>query len=208
MNSLLPRLAAAVLVAATLVGRPSGPADAQDLTVTDRVDIVRIESYLRSLDTVQARFEQYSSTGARGAGDFYLDRPGRMRIEYDPPDPYLYVADGFWLVFYDSELEQRSEVPLGSTLADFITREDVTLSGEVTVTGLRRDGNHLEIDLIQTEDPGSGTLTLVFADNPLDLHSWVVTDAQGITTHVMLSDKQAGIELPRRLFRAPRPTYR
>ena len=56
MNSLLPRLAAAVLVAATLVGRPSGPADAQDLTVADRVDIVRIDSYLRSLDTVQARF--------------------------------------------------------------------------------------------------------------------------------------------------------
>ena len=94
----------------------------------------------------------YHAIGGFAAGSFYLARPGKMRIEYDPPVPYLYVANGSWLTFWDEELGQRTDVPIGSTLADFITREDVSLDGEGTVTDVRRVPGLGEIEI----DPAYG----------------------------------------------------
>ena len=92
----------------------AGPAVAQSAqSPQDLETIQRVEDYLEELTTVQARFVQHSQAGGFAQGTFYLSRPGLMRIEYDPPIPFLYVADGFWLTFWDEELEQRTDVPLG-----------------------------------------------------------------------------------------------
>ena len=189
----------------------AGPASAQStLAPQDSEIIQRVEDYLETLTTVQARFVQHSQAGGFAQGTFYLSRPGRMRIEYDPPIPFLYVADGFWLTFWDDELKQRTDVPLGSTLADFLIREDVSLSGEVTVRDVRRSTQfgEVELDLIQTDDPGAGMLTLVFSEQPMAFKRWTVLDAQGLFTEVTLNDPTYGIDLDRSLFRAPRPPRR
>jgi len=199
MMKLFHALAALVLALAPVL------AAAQPLRLSpeDQTAIARVEDYLNGITTMQARFVQVTGMGAMAEGDFYLSRPGRMRIEYDR-EPYLYVADGFWLTYYDKELGQRSDVMLGSTIADFITRENIRLSGDVTVTGVRQDEHSIEIDLVQTEDPGQGTLTLVFSRNPLQLRRWVVLDAQGQRTEVALSEIRTGMSLDRRLFVVPR----
>ena len=197
-----------VVLAALLL---AGPATAQTARAPqDTETLRRVEAYLESLTTVQARFVQQSQAGGFAQGTFYLSRPGRMRIEYDPPVPFLYVADGFWLTFWDEELKQRTDVPLGSTLADFLIREDVTLSGDVTVSGLRRSPalDEIEIDLTQTDDPGAGTLTLVFDADPLAFKRWTVLDAQGLFTEVTLYEPAYGVALDDRLFVAPRPPRR
>ncbi|MGP1394829.1 MAG: outer membrane lipoprotein carrier protein LolA [Inquilinaceae bacterium] len=211
-TALSPLTRRAALIAAAfalLLGAAAAPAWPQTaLSVEDRADLARVEAYLNGLDTVQARFVQVSQNAGISQGTFYLERPGRMRIEYDPPIPYLYVADGVWLTFWDGELEQRSDVPLGSTLADFITRADIRLGGSVTPTAVRRGGGILEVDVVQTEDPGAGLLTLVFTDDPLELMRWMVVDAQGLTTEVTLVEPRFGGTLDRDLFRAPRPPRR
>ncbi len=196
LTSLLALVAIAVIAA---------PAQGQTLSAQDRADLQRIELYLNSITTLQARFVQVSATEGRATGTFYISRPGRMRVEYDPPVPYLYVADGYWLTFWDGRLQQRTDVPLGSTLADFLVRPDVRLSGDVTVTGLRRAPNQIEVDIVQTEDPAAGTLTLAFANNPLQLERWRVVDAQGLTTQVTLVERAFGVTLSSRLFSAPMP---
>lgn len=178
------------------------PARAQ-LSAQDQADLSQIEAYLNSLSTVEAHFTQLHPVEGTYTGTFYLKRPGRMRIDYDPPAPYLYIADGTWLTFWDKQLEQRSDVPLGSSLADFITRRNIRLSGDVTVTGLQRTDRTIEVTLVQTDDPGAGQLTLVFNRNPLMLTSWRVVDAQGQTTQVMLRDLQYGMQLPNNLFVVP-----
>ncbi|HET8729287.1 MAG TPA: outer membrane lipoprotein carrier protein LolA, partial [Alphaproteobacteria bacterium] len=165
--------------------------------------LTRVEDYLNGISTMMARFTQTSEAGGVAEGDFYLSRPGRMRIEYDD-QPYLYIADGTWLTYYDKELGQRSDVLLGSTLADFVTRRNIELSGEVTVTGLRRNEQSIEIDLVQTDDPGQGSLTLVFDRQPLQLRRWVVLDAQGTRTMVALHDIATDVQLSGDLFVTPR----
>ena len=197
-------LAAALAFAAFAAPGAAVATTQTELSAEDRADLARLEAYLNEIDTVQARFTQISSAGGLAQGDFYLSRPGRMRIEYDPPIPYLYVADGFWLTFWDDELGQRSDVRLGSTLADFITRDDIRLSGDITVVDLRREQDRIMLDLVQTDDPGQGRLTLAFDDEPLLLRSWAVVDAQGTATEVWLTEVQQGVSLDRRLFVAPR----
>jgi len=194
--------AAAALVALGL----ALPVLAQGFSAEDRADLQRIERYLDSITTMQARFTQIAPDGTSATGTFYLSRPGRMRIDYDPPIPYLYVADGHWLTFWDGELGQRSDAPLGSTMADFFVREDVRLSGDITVLGVRRGGGEIAVDVVQTDDPGAGQLTMVFSENPLSLERWVVLDAQGQRTEVRLSGHRTGIALESSLFRAPRPS--
>lgn len=203
VGTLLGTVLAALLLA--------GPANAQSAIAPQDAEIIRrVEAYLEELTTVQARFVQQSEMGGFAQGTFYLSRPGRMRIEYDPPIPFLYVADGFWLTFWDEELKQRTDVPLGSTLADFLIRDDVALSGDITVRGVRQISayDEVEVDLIQTDDPGAGMLTLVFDADPMAFKRWTVLDAQGLFTEVTLNEPAYGMELDDDLFRAPRPPRR
>ena len=185
----------------------ASPAVAQPLSAEQWADIARVEAYLSELGTVQARFVQSSSAGGFAEGTFYLKRPGRMRIEYEPPVPYLYVADGIWLTFWDGELEQRWDAPLGSTLADLVVREEVDFGGDVLVRDVRDTEGWLHVEIQQAGDPQAGHLTLIFTDDAqgLALTAWEVLDAQGIRTRVDLIDPQIGVDLSNRLFVAPRP---
>ncbi len=89
-------------------------AHAQDMAS----DIARAENYLRNLSTVKADFIQTAHNGSRLSGTFYLNRPGKLRFEYNEVDDFI-VADGFFIYFYDSEMQEQTNAPIGQTLADF-----------------------------------------------------------------------------------------
>src|SRR3546814_7666555 len=104
---------AAGLCAATLALAAPLPASAAQqaaLSPDDVATLGRVERYLNDIKTLQGRFVQTSSNGAYAEGAVYLDRPGHMRFDYDPPTPVLIIANGLSLLYYDEELkEARSE---------------------------------------------------------------------------------------------------
>lgn len=201
----IARLIAAASAALFLAAGPAwGQAQPARLNAQDQADLRRVEQYLAGLTTVQASFVQTTNDADLVRGLFYLKRPGKMRLQYEPPVPFVYVADGTWLTFYDEDLKQRSDVPLGSTIADFITRADVRLAGDVTVTGVGRGDNRLSVQLVQTEKPGEGRLTLNFGLDPMMLQSWLLVDTQGTVTQVDLTGIQPGVDLANSLFTIPR----
>jgi len=180
--SLLPALAAAGAAAQTGIA----------LTPQDRSDQGRIEAYLNGLKTLQAHFLQVAPEGQISQGTVWLDRPGRMRFQYDPPAPFLLVASHGVLVFRDSQLAQTSNIPLSRTPLGMLLADRVSLSGDVTVTGIQRLPGQIQVSLVRTASPGDGTLTLVFADNPLALRRWTVVDAQQKETRVTLYNVELG----------------
>ena len=201
----IARFFAAALAALLIAAAPAVAAvQPAKLTPQDQADLRRVEQYLGSLTTVRADFVQTTDNADLVRGHFYLKRPGKMRLEYEPPISYMYIADGTWLTYYDAELRQRSDVLLGSTIADFITRANVRLSGDVTVVGLSRGNNLLSVQLVQTDKPDEGRLTLNFTATPILLQSWVVVDAQGVVTQVDLTGLQPGVDLDNSLFVVPR----
>ncbi len=181
------------------------PAEAT-LSQQDRRDVERIEQYLNSIRTVRSQFVQATNDGTLLRGTFWMSRPGKMRLEYDPPIRNFVVADGWFVFYWDDELKQQSSAPVGSTLADVILRDRLTLSGDTTVTDVERGPGTLEVTVTETKDPGKGKLTLIFEDNPLRLRKWRILDPQGLTTEVALLNPQFGMTLDNELFIFKDPT--
>ena len=174
-------------------------------TAQDRADLARIEAYLNSLHTLKAHFLQVAPDGRISEGTAWLERPGRMRFQYDPPAPFLLVAAYGLLVFRDSQLNQTSNIPLSQTPLGILLSDKVTLAGDVTVTGMAREAGQIQVSLVRTASPSDGTLTLIFADNPLTLRQWTVVDAQRKETRVTLYNVQLGGSFDPALFNVANP---
>jgi len=190
-----------VLLALALLALPRlAFAQAAALTPQDRADLARIEAYINSIHTLKARFVQTAPDGGVSQGLAWLQRPGRMRFQYDPPTPLLLVAGHGLFVFYDRQLGQTTNIPLGSTPLGLLLRDNFSLSGEVTVTAVTRERGQLQVTVLRAASPGDGTLTLVFTDPPLALRSWAVVDAQRQETTVTLLDVQLGGSFDQQMF--------
>src|SRR6476659_9556297 len=91
------RLIAAVVFAGfgltTLV--PIAEAEtAPELTPEQTAAIDEIGSYINGFRSLQGEFTQVSPKGTVSKGVFYLSKPGKMRFEYSPPNPFIIVSDG------------------------------------------------------------------------------------------------------------------
>jgi outer membrane lipoprotein-sorting protein len=169
-------------------------------TPQDRADLARIENYLDGLRTMKAHFLQAAPSGAISQGTVWLDRPGRMRFQYDPPSPLLLVAGHGLVVFHDKSLNQTTNIPIGQTPLGILLSDHVHLGGDVTVTGMQHLPGQIQVSLVRTSSPGDGTLTLIFADNPLALRQWTVIDAQRQQTTVTLYNAEIGGAFDQKLF--------
>lgn len=196
--SLVPLLLAGTSASAQTSFRP---------TPQDQADLGRIEAYLDSLRTLKARFLQVAPNGGISQGTVWLERPGRMRFQYDPPSPLLLVAGHGLVVFNDKSLNQTSNIPISKTPLGILLSDHVRLQGDVTVTDMQRLPGQLQVSLVRTASPGDGTLTLVFADNPLTLKQWTVLDAQRQETRVTLLNVQTGGSFDPKLFEFIDPRF-
>ena len=202
-RSILIRTAAALCLLAGLVA----PARAASLSPEDERIVAKAETYLDGIETLTARFLQVDASGGYSEGTVYMRRPGRIRLEYDPPIPLLLIADGTFLASYDREMDTVSHMFLRNSPADILLAEDVDLNGDRSeVVDLKRDADTVEIELVKADDVAAGRLTLVFTADPFRLRQWRVLDAEGNVTTVSLFDARTGMELPDDLFRIPRPT--
>lgn len=163
------------------------------LTERDKTDVLRIEKYLNELKSVEASFTQVNDAGQFRHGKIAIQRPGKMRVTYDPPEQDFIVADGSFVHIWDAGMETQTNVPVGSSIAEFILRDPIKLSGDVTITRLAHFPAKLELSLVSAKDPGEGELTLIFEDKPLQLRQWRVVDTQGRMTGVNLESPREGV---------------
>jgi outer membrane lipoprotein-sorting protein len=208
--SLLKHLVVCVMVGLLCLSsaHAANPARKVQLSAQDRADIARAEEHLRSITTLKAYFLQISSNGQQAEGTAYFSRPGRMRLQYSPPSPLLVVADGSFLIVHDKELGEPSYIPLGSTPAGLLVRDNVRLDGgDVQVTKVLRQPGVLYISVVESDDPGQGELTFVFSESPFALRQWRITDPQGQVTSVSLYEVQTGMPLDEKLFQFKDPKF-
>lgn len=177
------------------------------LSGEDARDLTRISNYLNGIGTLQGTFVQVGPDGDMSEGDFYLRRPGRVRFEYRPPNPTLIVADGVWVAVYDTRMNTYDRYPLGQTPLDILLRDRVNLRTEGAVRDIQRSGSQMRVTAIDPDNPGQGSITMVFNNNPLELMQWVVKDAQGLTTTVALSNTRSNVQIdPGKFFIRDAPT--
>lgn len=148
-------------------------------------DIKRVEAYLNTISTLEAKFTQTAPYGGISTGTFYLSRPGKLRWEYDDPNPTLIIVKGSLVTHYDRELEQASHVPIDDSLAGFLTRKVIRFSDKnISVIGYDRREGRIYITITQAEKEEEGKLSLIFAQDKIELLGMQVVDALGELTSI------------------------
>ena len=169
------------------------------LTAQDQADLQRIAAYLNGIGTMTARFHQLSANGGAAKGWLWMERPGRMRFQYDPPTPIVLIADRFYVYYIDTQLVEMSKIGLKFTPAWFLLRVPISFN-DLVVTRFERGADSLRITVVDPKAPDNGSLTMVFGEQPLALRQWTIVDQQRHTTTVSLSQQQFGMALDPSLF--------
>lgn len=205
----------ALLGLAALAFAPA--ANAQTPTVLDGAaraeGLAQANRALNAVQRLQGRFVQQSPGGSRATGTFYLQRPGRLRFEYDPPATLLIVSDGSVVAMRDTELRTTERTPLRSTPLNIILGQTINLERDARVLRVSRAGPWLLVTARDRAGQTDGQITLQFYGPEAELRSWDVIDATGARTRITLSDVTRPASFDRGLFRledmlSPRRTRR
>lgn len=186
---------------ATVVAFPALAAEPIKLSPEQQAAVNAISDYLNSFKTLQGEFTQISPKGNMSQGVFYIAKPGKMRFEYAPPNPFLIVSDGTWLTIKNVKKEKGDQFPLSQTPLRLVLGDKVDIGRDTNIIDFQdQDG----MTTVTVEDKkntlGSGQLTLVYDQARKVLQQWIVTDGKGRKTTVSLENLQAGIEPDPKLF--------
>jgi len=169
----------------------------------DKLPLSTLSDYLNGLTTVVAPFVQYNDDGSESTGVLYLNRPGRMRFEYDPPESAVVVAGAGAVTIHDPKSNQPPEsYPLKRTPLSVILDRTVDLDQANMVVGHWYDGTSTIVTAQDPKNPEYGRIDLMFGGSPLELRQWVIHDDSGGQTAVVLGEMKKGDRLDNSLFSA------
>jgi outer membrane lipoprotein-sorting protein len=145
----------------------------------------RVSQYLSSVQTMVGNFVQIGPDGGRTEGTFYIQKPGRVRFEYNPPSPIDIIADGSSVVVRDRKLATQDLFPLSQTPLRYLLADRIDLLRDVDVASVSADDTFVNVTIEQKELMiGTSRLLMMFDAKDLTLKQWTVTDPQGFDTTV------------------------
>lgn len=180
----------------------ASPALCADFSAEDTAALQRVSDYLNGIESAEGQFFQISPDGSTDQGKFYLRKPGRVRFEYDAPNPNLIVADGSTIAVENSDLNTTDRYPLTDSPLRLLLSEEVDLTTDPRVTEVRREPGALSVTARQEDGLAPGQITIEFLDNGagLELRQWEILDAQGLRTLVAITQMHEGVTLSPALF--------
>ena len=203
MNSIsrFTRRAALGFALIALAPLPASAAKPIEVTQEQAASINAISDYINSFKTIQGEFTQISPKGNLSRGVFYIAKPGKMRFEYAPPNPFLIVADGTWLTVKNTKKEKGDQFPLSQTPLRLVLGDKVDILGDTNILDFEEQDGLTSVTLEDKESTlGNGKLTLVYDQNRKALQQWIVTDGKGRRTTVTLENVVAGIATDPKMF--------
>jgi outer membrane lipoprotein-sorting protein len=188
--------------AATQLPPPAPAASTGRFTDAEKADLKRVADYLNTLKNVQGRFLQIDGSGRSQQGNFYLRKPGRVRFEYQKPNPNLIIADGTTVAVENSDLKTTDRYPLLNSPLRLLLNNTSDLAADPRIAVVKKEEGLLSVTARETSGAAQGSITLNFTDagNSLELRQWDVVDAQGQRTTVVVSEMRMVADLPARLF--------
>jgi len=161
----------------------------------------RVSAYLSSLQTLTGSFVQVGPDGGRSQGDFVIQKPGRVRFQYDPPSPIDIVADGSSVVVRDRNLVTQEVYPLSQTPLRFLLQDRIDLMRDTSVISITQDELYISIIIEEKQAlVGTSRMMLMFGVKDGQLKQWTVTDPQGYDTTVAVYNLEANKPVAADLF--------
>jgi len=190
---------------AALLGKPGSTTA---LTPEQRSIIERVDTYLSTVQTLTGKFVQIGPDGGRSTGLFYLSKPGRVRFEYDSPNPTELVADGQSVVVRDRNLGTQDVYPLSQTPLRFLLADHVDLMKDTNLVAVYADDVFVTV-VVEEKNAlvGTSRLMIMFDAKDMQLKQWTVTDPQGYDTTVAVYNLDSSKKLNPSMFRIDYTNY-
>ena len=146
----------------------------------------KIADHFSSVKTMMGEFVQFGPRGEQTGGKFFIERPGKLRFNFEDPSPIRVIADGNNVVIGNLKLKTWDLYPLSKTPLRFLLADQIDLTSEANVTTVSLEPDLVRVVLEQSTVFGDGKLTMIFDRKSNELRQWTVTDAQGYDTTVAL----------------------
>jgi outer membrane lipoprotein-sorting protein len=175
---------------------------------TQKAQAARVSSYLSSLQTLVGNFVQVGPDGSKTKGDFYIQKPGKVRFEYDDPSPIAIVADGSSLVVRDRKLATQDVYPLSQTPLRFLLSDRIDLLRDTNVVNVTADDVFISVTIEEKQALiGTSRLMLMIGAKDGQLKQWTVTDPQGYDTTVAVYNLDSSKKVDPGLFKIDFTNY-
>ena len=154
-----------------------------------RAQVDKVSAYLSSIQQLVGDFVQIGPDGSRVRGEFYIQKPGKVRFDYEQPSRIEIIADGQSVVVRDRKLATQDLYPLSQTPLRYLLSDRIDLLRDTNVVSLRADDVYVTVVIEERQALiGTSRLMMMFDAKNLQLKQWTVTDAQGFDTTVAVSN--------------------
>ena len=169
--------------------------------LSERQIVERANAYFNGMSTLTGDFVQTGGDGRRLTGKLYLQRPGKIRFEYDAPATIEVIADGSSVAVRDSKLVTQDLYAISQTPLKFLLRDHIDLGQDIRIAGVSLEPEGARV-LLEDKSTLGGTskIALFFDKDVRTLQRWRIVDPQGFTTIVALSNLDTARRVDPRLF--------
>jgi outer membrane lipoprotein-sorting protein len=173
-----------------------------------KAQAAKVSAYLSSLQTLVGNFVQVGPDGSKTKGDFYIQKPGKVRFEYDAPSPIDIIADGSAVAVRDRKLATQDIYPLSQTPLRYLLSDRIDLLKDTNVVSVMADNLFVSITIEEKQALiGTSRLMLMIGAKDGQLKQWTVTDPQGYDTTVAVYNLDANKKVDPALFKIDFTNY-
>ena len=173
-----------------------------------KAELDKISAYLNAIHSLKARFVQIGPDGGVEQGTLYIQKPGQIRFEYNPPSPLLIVATGGRVHVKNARLNTVDSYDLSDTPLGLLLNQNVDLKANKAVMGIAEQNGAVIVQARTSTNRNNSNITLVFSSPGLELRQWTVRDNQGGSTTVALQNVESGAAIDPALFTVPQKAPR
>ena len=160
----------------------------------------KIADHFAGVRTMSGEFVQFGPRGEQTGGKFYIERPGKIRFNYDGSSGFKVISDGESVVLDNKKMNTMDLYPLSKTPLKLLLDERIDLSGN-KVKSVKEEADLTTIQLADKSVFGNSRITMMFDPKTYDLRQWTITDAQGKDTTVMIFNVQQGVKFDQDIFK-------
>jgi outer membrane lipoprotein-sorting protein len=173
-----------------------------------KAQAAKVSSYLSSLQTLVGNFVQVGPDGSKTKGDFYIQKPGKVRFEYEAPSPIAIIADGSSVAVRDRKLATQDIYPLSQTPLRYLLSDRIDLLKDTNVVNVTADDVFVSVTIEEKQALiGTSRLMLMVGAKDGQLKQWTVTDPQGYDTTVAVYNLDSSKKVDPGLFKIDFTNY-
>jgi outer membrane lipoprotein-sorting protein len=172
-----------------------------NLTPEQSAAVDEVETYFNAFISLSGKFTQLGHSGNITAGDLLISKPGKMRFEYAPPNPYVVISDGTWVAIVNRKKQSADQYPLSTTPLRLLLGQKMDLRKDAYILAADLQDGLVTLRLQDRDQFVAGELVLIYDSNNFALRQWIVVDGQGKRTTISLDNISLNTAVSADLFR-------